>query len=250
MLALISTLLIGFAGDPTSGPQAGDELKDFKIKGFSGEKAGKEFQLLADAKKKPTMVFFIQKLSRPAFRLMKAVDAYAGKEEGMNSHFVWVAEDVDKTMEFLKRAEQSLSMKVPIGVCLEGKDGPPAYGLNDQVAVTILIAKDGKVVSNFAFVDPNDTDGPKVVKAVAKALGKKEPDQPEATKQALFPLIRKLAADKDAPEADQKKTLDAIQKLVRANASLKEELRTMVDRAANTGRLSEAIVEKLRKIAE
>jgi hypothetical protein len=43
-----------------------------------------------------------------------------------------------------------------------------------MVAITILLAKDGKVTHNFAFVDPNDTDSPRVVAALAKLLGKEK----------------------------------------------------------------------------
>ncbi len=160
------------AGDPTSGPQVGDELKDFRIHGMFGPQADKEFRLIKDVEKKPTLVIFVQKMTRPALRLMRPVDEFAAKEEKLSKHFVFVTDDTDKTKEFLKRAEKSLNLQSPIGICLEGKDGPPAYGLNDQVAMTIVIAKDGRVVANFALVDPNETDARKVNQAIAKALSK------------------------------------------------------------------------------
>ena len=45
------------------------------------------------------------------------------------------------------------------------------------MAITILLANDGKVVANFAFVDPNDTDARKVNQAIGKLLGKKARSQ-------------------------------------------------------------------------
>jgi hypothetical protein len=166
-------LAIG-AGVP-SGPQVGDKLGDFKLQGFSGPEAGKEFMFLSQVKDKPVLLIFVQKITRPGLQLLRPVDEYASKEEKLTSHIVWVTGDKggkEETEKFLERAKNSLNLQVPVSICLDGNEGPAAYGLNDMVAITVLIAKDGKVVGNFALVDPNGTDAPKVTRAVAKALGK------------------------------------------------------------------------------
>ena len=161
------------AGDPTSGPQVGDKLGTFKAKVVTGDDAGKEFQLPLKGKDGPTLIVFVQKFSRPAFKLLKPIDEFAGGKEGLAAHVVWITDDVEKTEAYLKKAQNSLKMQMPLSVCLDGKDGPMAYGLNDQAAITILVAKDRKVVANFAYADPNETDARKVIDAVKKALEKK-----------------------------------------------------------------------------
>jgi hypothetical protein len=154
-------------GDPTSGPAVGDKLTDAKVKGVLGAGEGKEFNLLDRAKKEPTVIVFVHKLTRPTFRFLKEVDKASGDDK-LNAHFVWLSGDVGKTEDYLKLAKNSLSFSTPVGICLDGATGPNGYGLNDQVDVTVLLARDGAVTSNFALVGPNETAAPKIVAAIVE----------------------------------------------------------------------------------
>src|SRR5437762_2363666 len=65
---------------------------------------------------------------------------------------------------------------VPIGISTEGAAGPPAYNLNRNVLVTVIIAKENRVVANFALAQPIlEDDAPKIAEAVAAALGGSKP---------------------------------------------------------------------------
>jgi hypothetical protein len=66
-----------------------------------------------------------------------------------------------------------------VGISVDGIEGPGNYGLNRKVTLTVLVVDKGKVVANFAIVQPNETDAPKVAAAVAKVLGKKPPTAEE-----------------------------------------------------------------------
>ena len=174
-LLLVAGLLIG---DVTSGPQVGDKLGDFKALGYTGPQADKEFQFLTQTKGKATLVVFVQKVTRPGLQFLRPVDDYAAKEEKLSAHIVWLTGDKgdkDETRAFLERAKGSLKLESSVSICLEGNAGPAAYGLNDMAAITALVVKDGKVVANFAYADPNGTVAKDVIAAVAKALGKEPP---------------------------------------------------------------------------
>ncbi len=182
--ALLFALALQPGGDSfPSGPQVGDKLGDFKAHAFSGPEAGKEFKVIEKTKGGPTLIIFMHAASdnaitRPGLQFLRPVDKYAAENAKLATHIVWVSGDRDKTEGFLKRAETSLSLQSPVSICLDGgKDGPAAYGLNDKVSITVLIAKDNKVVSNFALTDPNGTDSRKVILAVAKVLGKDPPKE-------------------------------------------------------------------------
>ena len=171
---LAGLLLAG--GDFPSGPQVGDKLPPCKIQAFSGPDAGKEVELLKQIKGAPALVIFVHKITRPALKLMRPIDKAAAElieAKKLHGQIVWLSENKEKAEEYLKRAKDSLNLQTPIGICLDGKDGPPAYGLNDKVTLTILLIKDAKVVGNFALADPNETDARKVIDAVKKALEKK-----------------------------------------------------------------------------
>lgn len=170
--ALLFTLTVAIGQDLPSGPLVGDKLTEFKAHAFP---SGKEIKLLEATKGKPTLMIFVQNFTRPGFQFLKPVDKYAAEHEKLATHIIWVAEK-EKAEDYLKRAEKSLDLKAPISICLDGgKDGPPAYGLNDKVAITVLVAKDNKVIANFALSDPNANDSRKVIAAVAKMLGKDPP---------------------------------------------------------------------------
>jgi hypothetical protein len=173
---LMATFL--FVGNPSSGPKVGEKLGDAKVKGIFEPIEGKEFNLLDRAKKEQTVIVFVQRkdqkdITRPTFRLLKDIDKAVGEEEKLNAIFVWVTDDVGKTEEFLNRAKGSLKFQMPVAISLDGNTGPNGYGLNDQVDVTILLAKDARVTANFAFVGPNETSAPKVIAAIRDLAAKK-----------------------------------------------------------------------------
>lgn len=171
---LVLPLLLATGGDLPSGLNPGDKLKEFKVLAFSGPKEGKEFEILKEVKDRPTLLIFVNGITRPALRLLRPIDDYVAKQEKLAAHIIWL-DDKEKAEEFLKRAQKSLNFQTPVSISLDGKDGPGAYGLNSMVILTILLAKDQKVTTNFAFSDPNDTAARKVIGAIAKLLGKDPP---------------------------------------------------------------------------
>src|SRR5689334_7881442 len=93
-LALLLPAAVALAGDSLpSGPQVGDKLPDLKAKAFSGPGAGKEFQLLAATKGRPTLVIFVHQITRPALKFLRPVDDFAVSKEGLAAHIVWLSGD-------------------------------------------------------------------------------------------------------------------------------------------------------------
>lgn len=251
MSALLMAL--GFmVADVASGPQVGDKLGDFKALGIFGPQADKEFQILTQTKGKATLVIFVQKITRPALQFLRPVDDHVAKEkeEILSAHMVWLTADkggTDGTKAFLERAKNSLNLQTPVSICLDGKEGPPAYGLNDMAAITVLIAKDGKVVANFAYADPNGTVAREVIAAVAKALGKQPPT--ENAKSELQPLLRRLL-QKDIEEAGVNRVVAAMKKWAGDDAAKRKELQAACQRILNSDRGNETARAALKKLAE
>src|SRR5262249_52818045 len=147
MSLIASVFAVVLGGDVPSGPMVGDKLPEFKAIGFSGPSEGKEFELVKDAKDKPILMVVVHKISRPALQLMRPIDDFASKEEKLATQFVWLGEK-EKMEQYLKRAKDSLKIQSPMSIAVD-KEGPMTYGLNDRATITILIAKEGKVVANF-----------------------------------------------------------------------------------------------------
>lgn len=171
-MSLLLSLVLALSGDPASGPQVGDSLKELKLLGHAGPQAGKEFELTADLKDNVSLIVFVHQLTRPGLKLLRPLDEFAAKETKLKTHYIWLNDDKEKMGEFLKRAENSLALRSPSSIGLDGKLGPDTYGLNDRVMMTVLITRGSRVVGNLALVDPNETDARRILEAAKKALEK------------------------------------------------------------------------------
>jgi hypothetical protein len=223
--------LVARADDPVfSGPQVGEALTPFKALAFSGPGAGRELELPGEFAGKPTVLVFVHEITRPALQLIRPVDRYAARwaDLGLNCRIVWLAADPSQAEQFLERARNSLNLKSPVVIALGGAEGPGNYGLNRNVTLTILVADRGKVAANFAIVQPNATDAPEVLAAVARLVGKPAPslDEIKADSGPGPMRARPEAARAAEPRggADRPETVARIQALEDQVAALTEAL--------------------------
>jgi hypothetical protein len=261
-----TVLMLTMAVQPDSfpsGPQVGDKLPDFKAHGHFGPDAGKEFKILEKTKGGPTLLIFMHApgdaaITRPGLQFLKPVDKYASEQGKLVTQIVWVTGDKDKIEGFLKRAENSLSLKSSVSICLDGgKDGPETYGLNDKVQITVLVCKDNKVVNNFALSDPNAKDPGKVT-AVAKVLGveppkevqKEEKKRPAEGRPAELQKLMRQMIQKTNSEEDVKRIADEMRKWAGNDAAKQKELRAYCRQIADAMYGTEAAQAALKKLAE
>lgn len=160
-----------------SGPQPGEKIKPFKVLLI---KAGqpKELEIVKDDDEGTTLICFVHKLSNDDRILfgLGLVDFYASQHKDLTSHFVLLSDDRPKITTMLQNwARGPLFTKSLVSVSMDGAEGPGYYGLNRNVAMTVLVAKENKVVSNLVFEAPNQRDLETIMAAVAKSLGKPKP---------------------------------------------------------------------------
>jgi hypothetical protein len=213
-----------------SGPQPGEKLTPFKVLGVFGPQAGKEFELAPPAKDGPAVIVFVHEMTRPANQCLRLVDLYADRlaRDGLHTHIVWLSADKTAAEMAITRIQGSVKYRSPIGISLDGAEGPGNYGLNRKVTLTVLVAKGNKVVANFAIVQPNETDAPKVLAAIAKVMGK----QP--------PTVEELGGAKGRPDQPPKRPADMAD-VVKAIEGLTGEVRRLQGQvAALTAALDEA----------
>lgn len=163
-----------------SGPQAGEKLNSFKAEGVFDEQSGKEFDPVAAADGKPLLILFVHEITRPSVGVLRVVSDYADKlkDQGLATAVVFLGDDKTALEDQLKRARQALPAKAQIGISVDGAEGPGAYGLNRNVALTVLVGKEGAVTANFALVQPSvQADAPKIAAAVAETVGVEPPSE-------------------------------------------------------------------------
>ncbi len=210
-----------------SGPQPGEKTPAFKVLGFTGPNAGKEFELGAGSKSGPTLLVFVHELTRPASQLMRPLDLYGSKlaGDGFATHFVWLTADRSATEDRLRAVQGAIQFKSPISISLDGIEGPGSYGLNRKVALTVLVGKEDKVVANFAIAQPNETDAPKILEAMAKLAGKTPPTLAElgADRANMRRETARPAAEPQRPAANAAEAIKRLEDEVVRLKSLDQE---------------------------
>jgi hypothetical protein len=138
--------------------------------------------------------------------LLKQLDAAVAKNKDadMRSFAVFLSDDADDMAEKLKAVaeKQKLSENVPLTV-VEETAGPPAYKIDKDADVTVLLYTKGKVVSNFAFKAGELQD--KQVKAILAELPKILPSEEELKAQREAAERAKKIAEEIKRRAEEAK---------------------------------------------
>jgi hypothetical protein len=150
-----------------SGPAAGSKLEPLKVKAITGSHAGEDLDFVAAREGKPTVYVFIQadKWDRPVARFLKTLDQELGMDrQDVAIIAVWLTDDVEKTSEYLPRAQQSINLaQTSLAVNPGDKSGPPGWSIDDRAHLTAIIANDNRVVASFGYRSLNETNVPEVV---------------------------------------------------------------------------------------
>jgi hypothetical protein len=153
-LALVAGLVLSTAQaqDVKSGPN--DKIKGaFNVKAITGEKAGQTLCYVCkfNAESRPGVVLiFTQKADENIVKVVKAVDEVQKSNDKLGTVVVGVGgvEAAD-----LEKLQSTHKLTTALTVAVD-KDGPKAYTLNKDAAVTVLVYKKGGTISkNFAFKD-------------------------------------------------------------------------------------------------
>ena len=105
-------------------------------------------------------------------RFLKALDQQVKKEsEDAYVVAVWLTEKPDDTKDYLPRAQQALQLEsTALTYFKGGKAGPKGWSLNADAHATAVVAHKQKVAARFGYRSVNETDSPKVLAALKKAV--------------------------------------------------------------------------------
>lgn len=158
-VAVLASAALVSAAELTSGLQAGRNIGPFdvvKVAGAEddGKKAGDELCYRCKYGSRPMVMVFTRKTGDELAGLVKGLDkAIAENESKKLAAFVNVlgADRDAAEAEAKKYAEHVGAKQIPFVVPLESENGPEDYGINPDAEVTVIIAKESKVVANKAF---------------------------------------------------------------------------------------------------
>ncbi len=269
VFGLVTLCLAGSAVAQTdekvfSGPQPGEKTPPFKVLGITGSQAGTDFDVIEEIKGRPALVMFVHELTRPASQLMRPLDLYGAKlaEDGFATHLVWLAADRSAAEDRVRAVQGAIQFKSPISISLDGIEGPGSYGLNRKVALTILVAKDNKVVANYAITQPNETDAPKILEAMAKLVGKTPPtlaelgaDRANMRREPARPPAKTDTPTTDRPQVAAAESMKRLEDEVARLKSLDQEhharaIARVAELEKLVGELIDALNDSRAKIAK
>lgn len=172
-----------------SGPQVGEVLPPFTVRGVFDDDAGRELDFVTEAAGKPILLVFVHDVNRPSIALTRALTTYTSSRaaDGVTTGVVWLDADATEAENTLKRIRHALAPKARVGVSLEGAEGPGSYGLNRNATLTVLVGNEGKVTANFALVQPSlQSDLRKILDEVVRVAGGTAPPIEELTGSAAM----------------------------------------------------------------
>jgi hypothetical protein len=244
------------SSDPFSGPQIGEPLPEFSfLVSFahptdsnsekSNDASPKPLNPVEHAQNNPLLLVFVHDVNRQSVAMTRVLTKYAHSrsKDNLNTAVVFLGDDTSGAQANLKRIQHALTPDVPTGVSPDGREGPGNLGLNRNVQLTILIAKDKKVTANFALVQPSlQADLPKVIRAIIEQVGGQEPkisdlitepamarnpanNKPQDTvdADALRALVRPLI-QKDATDAQVDEAAISIEQAIAQSPAIKKEI--------------------------
>lgn len=237
-----------------SGPQPGEALEPFTVIGVFDNAAGKELNFFESGDRKPRVLIFIHEVNRPTIGLVRSLCEYCQKrsQEELFTGIIFLDDDVSAAETQLQRMRHALPKSTPIGIYPDGKEGPGSYGLNRRVALTIIIANQGKVTANYALVQPSlQVDLMKIVKSIHDVIGGDMPsladlvgeanemrgrnteENPPNLRPLLAPLIRLGATEEEVIEAAER-----IEKAFTEDPAIRREVTRIAKTIVDAGKLS------------
>ncbi len=154
--------------DVNSGPKVGEKVAKLKVVVTTGDDAGKEVEVAERRKDKPTIVVFVQaeRWDRPMARYLRTLDQELVKNRtDVRLVAVWLTDDVEKSKEYLPRAQQSLKLdQTDWCVFVGDKNGPPEWTINVDAHLTTVLISENQIDATIGYRSLNETDVPEVMK--------------------------------------------------------------------------------------
>ena len=158
-----------------SGPQPGEKLPALRVIGLRGPHKGKDYDPVAAAKGKPLVLIFQDNSVVGQKGLFLCGEPFARIAEKAPHVFhvstTFLVDDPTPSDIFKYDFMHEIADVIEMSISTDCRDGPGAYGLNRNVAMTVIVARDGKVLHNFAFTQPMLYPDPHIFGAVAEAIG-------------------------------------------------------------------------------
>ena len=170
LLGLILSASSVGAAPPESGLNPGDRPGPYSFLVCTGPQRGQPTCYVCDTAEKPMVILFARELTGPLGKLAAKVDqaVTAQRVKDLRGWMTLTAKGEGWDEKLVAFARKNGLKSLPVGL-FDDVDGPPAYKLNRDAQVTVVVAIRRKAVKSFAYRagELNDQAIDDIVKAVA-----------------------------------------------------------------------------------
>lgn len=167
------------AEDPVlSGPQSGEKLPPLKVLAIVGDSDVGEVDFVEQANGNAVLFVFQHERTRPSLALTRVLMNY-GEMRRRDDLFPAAIRLTDDPSAVSRSLRSQKPWRAAFGVSPDGPEGPGSYGLNRNVAMTILVGNKGRVTASFSLIQPSVTDAPKILSEVVRLIGGPVPTRSE-----------------------------------------------------------------------
>ena len=177
-VAVLSLASWSVAADIKSGLKVGEDVGPFDVTKLAGAendgvKIGQQLCYRCRNGSRPQVMVFTRSSDDKVVTLVKKLDSELSKnsDKQLRAFVNYLGENKEAASSAAKKlAASTKAENVPFAVPNEFENGPEDYGINSKAEVTVLVAKDGKVVANRAVEKAKDLDVDAIVKDVEKTV--------------------------------------------------------------------------------
>lgn len=194
-LSIGSLLACSATAQITSGPQADVAIPKAEVYAPSGPRAGETFDVATAVGDAPCALLFVHEISRNTAPMIRRLDRLGTEYAllGLRSYAIHLADDRTAAEKQLERSSNALQMRNPMVISTAGADGPGGFALNRKCTLTLVLAKDGKIVRSIGYTDTGAQDLPALETELSRLTGPLPKDAP-----GLSELLAKRYPNSDA----------------------------------------------------
>jgi hypothetical protein len=172
---LLMAAAVGAIDNPcVSGLPAGQRTGPYAAVISTGPERGRSHCYICETGERPAVIVFARSLSRELGPLAENLDKALADHKAADLRG-WMtflrADQLKFDPQVVHWSQQHALKRLPLGI-FEDAGGPPAYRLNQEADITVLVCDKQKVVANFAFRTGELTDArlAEVVKALESVV--------------------------------------------------------------------------------
>ena len=158
--------------------EAGDGIAAFYVTKAAGAEddgveKGRELCYRCKYGQRPMVMVFARDTGGKVGDLVKEIDSavQANEDAQLKGLVTLLGKDVSTLKDTAEKIVKTTGAKqIPVVIANDKESGPSAYKLNDKAAVTVVVAKNSKVVATEAFEKADAVNVASVMKHVKKML--------------------------------------------------------------------------------